>query len=86
MNSPAPAARTEIFRTRISEANKLKFAQASAARGMRSATHAHQLMLEAINRHFGGNDSKRKEASCRPVKLPSRAGYHEGVPLHRMRV
>lgn len=74
MISPAPAARTEIFRTRVSPDTKAAFARCSAAKGMRSATHAHQLMLQAIKQHLGGGDSKRKESSCRPLKKPASRG------------
>lgn len=74
MNSLAPAARTEIFRTRVSPDTKAAFARCSAAKGMRSGTYAHQLMLEAIKQQFGWDDAKRKEAKCRPLKLPASRG------------
>lgn len=62
--------RTEITRVRTTPEFKEAFAKCSAAKGLPSATHAYQLMVDAVKAHGKQRPVGRTGAARRPVGRP----------------
>lgn len=68
-------ARTELIRVRVRPEQKSQFAKCSAALGLPSATHAYNLMVNAMQAHARPRDERRKGTVRRPVHFPNRATF-----------
>lgn len=59
--------RDQIIRVRATQKQKDMFAKCSAAKGLPSATHAHQLLMRAVSAHVRPRHPVRTGAGRGPV-------------------
>jgi hypothetical protein len=68
--------RDQIIRIRATQKQKDMFAKCSAAKGLPSATHAHQLLMREVTAHVRPRHPVRTGAARGPVGRPMNARRH----------